>query len=718
MILSLIVGLSLPIGYAFVAYNDLSGELNFKVKIKSNSQSELITTMPDTWMYAENRIQGILKREPIVLENEFLQVYDSQGDLITSSGHPVDSLKMIRSYPLYDIDSIVGRIDISKSLSQLIANTLMVGLFGLILGFMVMVVMRLLPIRQVRKISDQLFEEKDRAEITLHSISDAVIRCDLQTNILFANDAAETLLERPFEQMKGLPIADVLNLRNKSGDRHPLVIDTVLATRAEASCEGQSFLDVNNKVVAIEERAAPIFSHNQEMTGVVLCIRDVTIARNYLEQRSWEASHDSLTSLLNRRAFEQKVSKAIERSKQGKHRFVLCFMDLDRFKVVNDSCGHAAGDELLMQITQLMESQVREGDVLARLGGDEFGLLIDGCDTTQGELICNEIVDQISSFQFFWMKRVYTVGISIGLTNITRDTPDTSAVLSEADSACYWAKENGRNQVCVFLPSDTELAANRNQSHWVERIESALKDNRFVLYQQSYRSLNGDQTERLHMEILLRMLDESHALILPQFFLPAAERYDLIQQIDRWVIDKVFADFQQLTDEYQDCSLMVSINLSGASINTGNLLPFIESKVAQYGVDPCSICFEVTETVAVKNLLAATVFINECKTIGFKFALDDFGTGVSSFEYLKKLPVDYLKIDGSFVQNIDTNQIDREMAATINRIAHLLGKLTVAEYAESEDIVDVLDTLGVDYAQGYGVCLPKPLFNDSYKISL
>jgi len=281
--------------------------------------------------------------------------------------------------------------------------------------------------------------------------------------------------------------------------------------------------------------------------------------------------------------------------------------------------------------------------------------------------------------------------------------------MSEADSACYWAKEHGRNQVCLFSANDIDLAIKRDQSSWVARIASALKQDRFVLYHQVYRTLNKEMGARLHLEVLLRMIDDDGSIIAPNLFLRAAERYDLVQEIDRWVINKVFSGFHLLLEKHKDIDIMVNINLSGASINSQNLFAYIENKIVQFNIDPSSICFEITETVAVTNLNSAIDFINACKNIGIKFALDDFGTGSSSLGHLKNLPVDYLKIDGSFVLNIESNAVDKEMVQSINRIAHLLGKITVAEFAENEAIVEILADIGVDFAQGYGVCRPIPL---------
>ena len=720
IIISVLVGTSVPISYGLIAYYDLGESLSFKAQIKANSQTELITSMPDMWMYAENRIQGLLKRAPVVFDNELVQLFDSKGSLITSAGKNITAPLIRRGYPLYDIGTTVGEVVVSASLTSIIINTIKAAVLGFLLALLLFFTMRLIPIRHLKKISDELYEEKERAFVTLDSINDAVLRTDVEARLRFINTAGEKMLGQPLQKLKGKPISDILHIKeHHSGEPIVNALVKALSSRMEVSCSRQGMLYVGDNIkIAIEERAAPIFNNKGQLSGAVLCLRDVTIARNDLNRRSWEATHDPLTRLLNRRAFEGCIDIAIKQAKRNTQRYVLCFMDLDRFKIINDSCGHAAGDELLIKVTQLLQSKIRKNDILARLGGDEFGLLLEGCDPVQGKVIANELINALESFQFYCDAHIYTVGVSIGLTTITSNSSlVVNTLIGEADSACYWAKEHGRNQVCHFLANDMDLAAKRNQMGWVGRITSALKDNRFVLYHQKYRLLNKSLGMRLHLEVLLRMVDENDAIITPEHFLPAAERYDLIQEIDRWVINQVLSNFHHLAAMHKDRALMVNINLSGASINSGsgNLLKYIQDKIVEFNVNPESLCFEVTETVAVKNIQSATEFINECKKIGVKFALDDFGSGSSSFSYLKNLPVDYLKIDGSFIKNLETSEVDKEMVGAINRIGHLMGKIVVAEFAENEAIIAILNEIGVDFAQGYGVCFPLPLFPNDKK---
>ncbi|WP_137223668.1 EAL domain-containing protein [Shewanella sp. MEBiC00475] len=715
LLISLLVGISLPVGYALTAYNDLTKSLSFKAKIKANAQADLITTLPDTWMYAENRLQGVLSREPVRLDNEYIQILDPEGETITSSGTALTGLTVQRSYPLYDIDKIVGNIVVSASLSTLYKNILLAILFGFVLALLILLVLRLLPIRALQQISDELYTEKERAVTTLHSIADAILLSDINGNLIYLNLPAEKMLGKPFAELKGKSIADYLLLTDMhTGFAIDSTLQETLHSGSVATCNERSMLEISGDLkIAVEERSTPIFDQRKKLVGGVLCLRDVTVAREYLERQSWEATHDLLTGLVNRREFENRVTKAIDNTIDNGQTYIVYYMDLDRFKIINDSCGHSAGDDVLQQLSRIMSSKIRANDTLARLGGDEFGLILECCDETRGKLIAQTLLNAIEKFQMVWEKQIYTVGISIGFTEIVNDSFSCKEIIGQADSACYWAKEQGRHQVCQYKESDIELADRRSQTGWVGRINSALKDDRFVLYHQIYRSLTLNDESCLHLEVLLRMVSNEGEIILPGHFLPAAERYNLITKIDRWVINKVLSGFHLLQKIHQNKTLIVNINLSGLSINSLDLFEYIKHKIIEYNIEPQCLCFEITETSAVKDMHSAIEFITACKEIGVKFALDDFGTGSSSFGYLKNLPVDYLKIDGSFVKNLENDAVDRAITQTINQIGHIMGKITIAEFAENQSIIEILDEMGVDFAQGYGVCRPIPLFPDN-----
>ncbi len=709
--ISIVVVFGLPAVSAFIAYSDLSKELTFKARIKANAQKEMITTLPQTWMFAENRMQGILAREPVLLENEFVQIFDDQGNELTSAGEPIKGRFIQRSYPLYDLYRIVGKVVVSTSLSHVIHNTLVSSVLGLFMGSLVLLVLWFIPVKKLRQLSTELSEEKQQAEVTLQSIHDGVLRTDKKGSLVYLNPAAEKLIGRSFYELNRKAISEILTLIDEQTNSEvESALYKAINTKRSASCQGRcSLISHDNRTIAVEEQAVPLLDNSGKLIGGVLCLSDVTIFRKRLKQQSWQASHDSLTGLINRREFEERVAKAIERAQVERRSGLLCFMDLDGFKIVNDTCGHNAGDELLIQLSRIISAQVRTSDSLARLGGDEFGLLLDGCDEERGRIIANSILSAVKNFHFFYNGKSNTVGISIGMTSVTSRSRKAKDVISEADSACYWAKESGRHRLCIFQDNKAELTARRDEVSWVERIKSALEEDRFSLYYQTFQTLSERTGPRQHLEILLRMVSESGEIILPGRFFPAAERYNLMPQIDQWVINKVFSEFHNIRADHGDSGLMVNINLSGASINCLELCDFIKAKITEYNIDTTSICFEITETVAVRNLRAATDFINECKEIGIQFAIDDFGTGANFFSYLKNIPVDYLKIDGSFVKNIEQDEVDRAMTETINRIGHLLGKITIAEFAENQPIIDILNEIGVDFAQGFGVCKPMPL---------
>lgn len=709
---ALVVALILPSGYGYVTYRDLSDALDFKAQIKASALSGLIASAPDVWMFAENRMQGLISREPVPLQDELVQVLDGKDHVLTQSGHLPSGPKITKSYPLHDSGKVVGQISVSGSANALYREILISALIGFLLGALIYAIVNTVPLKNIRSITNELFKEKDRAETTLASIGDAVLTTDADGSINYLNPVAERLLGHILREVRGRHVADVVHLYTQTGEIVQSSLHQALKTNAIVSCQGNNELRrADGTLVAVEERAAPINDIDGAVIGGVVILRDVSVAREYVLRRSWEATHDALTGLFNRREFENRVQHALEDAQTGGRCHTLCYMDLDRFKMVNDACGHAAGDELLIQLTQLMQARVRDTDTLARLGGDEFGLLLEGCDEKRGQLIAQEIMAAVNEFSFSYASKTFSVGVSIGLTVITSEHISVAEAVGEADCACYWAKEQGKDKVLVFVASDMNLAARRSETGWVGKINDAFKNNRFVLYYQPYRTLNTSAGFGNHLEVLLRMSGEDGEIIAPGRFLPAAERYNLMPAIDRWVIHEVFSRYASLATSHGDAPLTCAINLSGASINSEGLLEFIRRNAQQYQLGPGTICFELTESVAVHNLQVAAEFINECKSMGFRFALDDFGTGTSSFGYLKNLPVDYLKIDGSFVKNLEHDSVDYTMVETINHIGHLLGKRTVAEFAENESTITKLGEIGVDFAQGYGISPPKPLFD-------
>jgi diguanylate cyclase (GGDEF)-like protein/PAS domain S-box-containing protein len=438
----------------------------------------------------------------------------------------------------------------------------------------------------------------------------------------------------------------------------------------------------------------------------VLDITNLAILTLELEH---QARHDALTDLINRSEFETRLTQLLANSENADAQHALLYIDLDQFKLVNDSCGHLAGDDLLKQLSALLKSQVRKYDTLARLGGDEFGLILMNCPLAMARQIADQIIETVNQFSFAWEKRVFRVGASIGLVALDTSCGDISTLLSLADSACYVAKEQGRNRVHVLHPDDAALAQRRGQIEWATRIREALEQNRLQLYQHRYQPINPDLPSCECREILLRMLDNDGNIILPMAFIPAAERHGIMLQVDRWVVQSTLASLPK-------CDLsgvaMISINLSAQSLCDKGFLEFVKQQLTQQPMLAGLICFEITETAAIANLTDALQFMSALKKLGCRFALDDFGVGLSSLAYLRNLPVDYLKIYGGIVKDIVTDPVSRTMVMAIREISNVMGIRTVAEYVESPEILAMLRTMGIDYAQGDAVGLPEPLLTD------
>ncbi|HYP69031.1 MAG TPA: EAL domain-containing protein [Thiobacillaceae bacterium] len=424
---------------------------------------------------------------------------------------------------------------------------------------------------------------------------------------------------------------------------------------------------------------------------------------------AYQASHDALTGLVNRREFELRLERAVNSSIQHDRIHALCYLDLDQFKVINDSCGHAAGDELLRQLALILKCELRDRDTLARLGGDEFGLLLENCSREDALVVAEQFRVAVHRFRFKWDERIFAVGVSVGLVMITQESGTGANLLSAADAACYVAKNRGRNQIHLYQQRDSDLARHRGEIQWVGRIQQALEDDRLRLVWQEIRPLQAGKTG-LHVELLLRMVDEEGQEILPMAFIPAAERYQLMPVIDRWVVDRTLNQCAEyLANGQREDHCLFDINLSGASLKDEEFKHLLIGRLGEAPGLGRLLCFEITETAAIGNLDLANKFILDLRRLGCRFALDDFGSGLSSFSYLKNLSVDYLKIDGAFVRDIAHNGVDRAMVEAIHRIGHEVGLKTVAEFVDSEQALEVLKRIGVDYVQGNYVHAPQPL---------
>lgn len=422
----------------------------------------------------------------------------------------------------------------------------------------------------------------------------------------------------------------------------------------------------------------------------------------------YQAQHDALTGLVNRQEFERRLSISLNDVKVNNAQHIFCYMDLDQFKVVNDTCGHHAGDELLRQISLILSQRVREEDTFARLGGDEFGLLLTNCDVQNALLIAEAMRSMVEDFRFVHNNRMFKIGVSIGMVEIAQDMQDLGDITSYADAACYAAKDNGRNQIHLFRHQDDDLAKRHLEMQWVSRINEAMDENRFCLYCQPILPLQDDNNT-IFYEVLIRKIDTDGTIILPMAFIPSAERYHLMSKIDRWVINKTFSLYHQLINTNEPHDFLLTINLSGMSLSDKGLLGFIKEQFELHNVPPQKICFEVTETSAIINLTNTVMLMEALKAIGCKFLLDDFGSGMSSFAYLKNLPVDFLKMDGGFVKDITRNKIDLAMAKSIQSIAEAMKIKTIAEFVECIDTMKLLKEMGVDYGQGFYLSSPMPI---------
>ena len=554
---------------------------------------------------------------------------------------------------------------------------------------------------------DALFREKESAQITLQSIGDGVITTDAKCNVEYVNPVAEELTGWKVDDASGRPIDEIFRGFHEETCEpleNPLAV-AIRRDRAIKSVRPTLLIRRDGNELYIESTASPIRDGKGTVSGGVLIFHDVSESRDLNRRLSYHASHDILTGLVNRAEFENRVERALKSARARETSYALLYLDLDQFKIVNDSCGHSASDALLGQLGTLLKSKIRWRDTLARLGGDEFGVLLESCSLDEAMNTAETLRMAIGEYKFVWEERTFRLGVSIGVVPITADNEDVAALLTAADSACAAAKEAGRNRIHSFQENDIDLMRRRREMQWAARINNALEENRFELFRQTIQPLQVEE-DGAHYEILLRMRDENGGIISPGLFIEAAERYGITPSIDRWVIRSAFRWLVSEADERERLSLC-SINLSGQSLGDEKFLPFVVDQFQMSGIDATKICFEITETAAIASYSQANRFINALKELGCMFALDDFGTGLSSFGYLKHFPVDFLKIDGSFVKEILHDPIDREMVRSINEIGHLTGKRTIAEFAENEEIITMLRGMGIDYAQGYGVSEPK-----------
>ncbi len=562
-------------------------------------------------------------------------------------------------------------------------------------------------LRQRQRVEAVLASEQQRASTMLASIGDAVISIDDLGCVRYMNAAAESLIGRTCGEVMRLPVSTLFRLFDEETEVRDEALVAMLLPSGPST---PAMLELHRKDggrVAVSLVAAPL-RVGSLTTGAVLVFHDMTREKQFVADLTWQASHDALTGLVNRREFDVHLRRAMSRLDTHGGQHALIYIDLDQFKVVNDTCGHDAGDQLLCQMSARLQRCLRARDTLARLGGDEFGVLLEQCPPDAALLVAEKLRRSVEELHFNAGGRGFTINASFGLVILEPNIFKPDEAMRAADLACYLAKEKGRNRIQIYSSEDAELSSRVVEMLQVQELRQALKENRFLLYAQPVVPVPAGQGEATRVELLLRLIDGSGRVVPPGGFLPAAERFGLMPQIDRWVVRNAVA---MLGEHCQRDGLPIescAINLSGATIGDSEFLDFVRQILDEYKVDPRTICFEVTETVAVKNFVLAEQFVEALQSIGCRFALDDFGAGMSSFTYLRRLPVDYVKIDGSFVKNMLSDSICYAMVEMITRLAHLMGKRTIAEFVETTDLLEALDRLGVDYAQGYAFGRPQP----------
>ncbi|NQV87435.1 MAG: EAL domain-containing protein [Woeseiaceae bacterium] len=558
-----------------------------------------------------------------------------------------------------------------------------------------------------KRAETRIFEEKERAQVTLQSIGDGVITTDADGKVDYINPVAQDLTGWDTRSARNTPVTEIMMIVNehtRATVENP-VVRCLKEGRVIAVAENSVLITKNGDEVPIQDSAAPIRDRIGNIIGSVMVFHDVSKESRLFRQLSYQASHDTLTGLINRREFENCLIGALEKTRgSAEETHALLYLDLDQFKVVNDTFGHIAGDALLRQLSEQIQAKIRSTDMLARLGGDEFGILLERCSEERALQVAEDIRGSIEGYRFEWKDSFTTVRCSIGIVIISSENADVAGAMSSADVACYSAKDMGRNQVHLYRDSDASLR--HEEMKWVSRITSAVEEDRLELFFQPIIGIgkhNGNS--RGHYELLLRMRDEKGELVGPDQFIPAAERYNLMSTLDRWVIHEALTELADRNDT-GEARYTLAINLSGTSLSEDRFLEFVIDELKRQNLPSGAICFEITETAAISNLSRVVHFMQTLKKLGCKFSLDDFGSGLSSFTYLKNLPVDYLKIDGQFIRNVAEDAIDESMVLAISSVGHAMGIETIAERVETKIVLDKLGALGIEFAQGYYIARP------------
>lgn len=552
---------------------------------------------------------------------------------------------------------------------------------------------------------------KQQAQFTLESIGEGVITSDTEGRIDYMNSTAEKLMSTTRDEATGKRLGEIVNLVDE-GDRRDLgdPIMRSLADRRRISMGSRALMisSGGDTELSIEMTASPIKGPDGSIGGVVVIMHDVTETRGLAQQMSYQAAHDPLTGLINRREFERRIDQSLHSAREADAPHVLCYLDLDRFKAVNDTCGHMAGDNMLREVASLIKEQVRESDFVARLGGDEFGMLLIGCPLKKARQISDDVLRAVRDYRFVWQDKIFLIGVSVGLVEVGKESGSVKDILSAADSACYIAKQRGRGQVHVYSARDAVSARQRGEIHWLALLQSALKDDQFEIYSQPIISVSGKAVAGPSVEVLLRMHDEVGKIVMPKHFIQAAERYQLMPSVDRWMVRATLVAVGQgaiRLPENRSCT----INLSGQTLSESTFLEFVVECLDHSQVDPRQIGFEISEIAVMADLEHARRFAGVLHGMGCQFGLDDFGRGIGSFASLQDLSIDFLKIDGIYTHDLVQDSLNYQMVSAITRLAKTVGFKVIAEQVEGQEDFDVLREVGVDFVQGYYVQAPEKL---------
>ncbi|HEV7137699.1 MAG TPA: EAL domain-containing protein [Steroidobacteraceae bacterium] len=578
-------------------------------------------------------------------------------------------------------------------------------------GALLVTGVEILPTQTVEALRVKAEGDSTAYLLALNSLAEAVIATDMEGRITYLNPAAERLAATPAGDAAGRTLEEVVGLVDET-DRRLLSdpVRQVLTSGAAATLGRRALLisRADSGERSIELSATPMRDAAGQQVGAVVLLHDVSEQRGLARQMSYQATHDALTGLVNRREFERRLEEAIESGHRGDGQHVLCYLDLDRFKVVNDTSGHLAGDSMLREVAKLLRDAVRDSDSVGRLGGDEFGMLLAGCPLEKARQIADDVCRSVCDHRFVWRDRIFNIGVSVGLVEISRESGTLEELLTAADSACYVAKKQGSGRVAVYSARDEALARHTGEIQWLQMLQGALKESRFQLFHQPIVPAYGTDGGGPAMEVLIRLQDEDGHQVPPVEFVRAAERYRLMGLVDRWVVQTTLAALGRgaIPVPADRC---ITINVSGQTLADTQFLEFVVECLDSTGVNPPQVCFEISETAVIANLEHARRFVGVLHGMGCQFALDDFGSGVGSFSNLKSLPMDYLKIDGSFIRNLGRDTVNQAMVTAMIKLARTLNFKVIAEQVEDSAALDAVRRMGVDFVQGYAIARPQPL---------